>query len=207
MRKPLWIVLLLLPACSKKPDPTPPARVAGPAQGQFRVKFETTKGDFVVQVTSDWAPKGATRFRELVEAGFYDGCRFFRVVTGFMVQFGINGDPRVSAQWNSIPDDPVKHGNRRGAVTYAMGGPDTRTTQLFINFVDNSSKLDPQGFPAFGEVIEGMDVVDSLYAGYGEIPRFGGRAPDPGVIHREGNTYLERHFPKLDYIKTARIAP
>jgi len=173
----------------------------------FKVKFETSKGDFVVQVHREWAPNGADRFHELVKTGFYSEARFFRVVSGFMVQFGIAGDPKVMATWRpkSILDDPLKQGNKRGYVTFAMAGPNTRTTQVFINFKDNSF-LDPQGFPAFGQVITGMDVVDKLYSEYGDgAPR--GQGPDQGRIQTEGNAYLTKEFPKLDYIKKASIVP
>jgi len=170
---------------------------------KFRVKFETSKGDFVVEVTRDWAPRGADRFHELVASGFFDECRFFRVLDGFMAQFGINGVPSVQKKWRDRPikDDPVKESNKRGYITYAMAGPNTRTTQLFINFGDNAS-LDRDGFSPFGRVIEGMKVVDSLYNRYGEgAPR--GPGPDQGRIQRQGNTYLNSEFPKLDFIKKA----
>ncbi len=171
----------------------------------FQAKFQTNEGDFVIQVNRDWAPRGADRFYNLVDNGFYDGCRFFRVLDGFMAQFGINGDPEVSAVWREqqIKDDPNKQSNTRGRVSFAMAGPDTRTTQLFINFGDNSG-LDSRGFSPFGEVIEGMDVVDKLYSGYGEgDPR--GNGPAQGRIQHEGNPYLNAEFPKLDYIKHAQI--
>ena len=168
----------------------------------FKVKFETSKGDFVVEVHKDWAPIGAERFHELVSAGFYDGCRFFRVVEGFVTQFGINGDPAVSAQWveNTIRDDPVTQSNKRGTVTFATSGANSRTTQLFINFNDRNSALDSQGFSPFGEVVEGMDVVDSFYGGYADRP-----TEQQGQIQQRGNAFLDEKYPKLDYIKTATI--
>ena len=193
------------------PAPTPlpllldPSRAAEQAPDRFRVRFETTKGPFVVEVTRAWAPRGADRFFNLVRAGYYDDVAFFRVIEGFMVQFGINGDPRVNAVWREarIPDDPVAQSNRRGMVTYAMAGPDTRTTQLFINFKNNVS-LDTQGFAPFGRVVEGQSVVDSLYSGYGEgAPR--GMGPDQGRAQGEGNAYLRGSFPRLDFVKTARV--
>jgi peptidyl-prolyl cis-trans isomerase A (cyclophilin A) len=193
------------------PTPTPlpaildPSRATEQAPDRFRVRFETTKGPFVVEVTRAWAPRGADRFFNLVRAGYYDDVAFFRVIEGFMVQFGINGDPRVNAVWREarIPDDPVTQPNRRGAVTYAKAGPDTRTTQVFINFKNNTS-LDTQGFAPFGRVVEGMAVVDSLYSGYGEgAPR--GMGPDQGRAQGEGNAYLRGSFPKLDVVKTARV--
>jgi peptidyl-prolyl cis-trans isomerase A (cyclophilin A) len=174
-------------------------------QDVYQVKFETSKGDFVVEVHPDWAPLGAAQFKKAVEAGVYNDARFFRVVDGFMVQFGIPGDPKLAAEWREkrIKDDPAQQSNQRGMVTFAMGGPNTRTSQVFINFGDNSF-LDSQGFPPFGKVIEGMDVVDALYKEYGEgAPR--GRGPDQGRIQMEGNAYLTKSFPKMDYIKTATV--
>jgi cyclophilin family peptidyl-prolyl cis-trans isomerase len=140
-----------------------------------------------------------------VKNGFYDNARFFRVVSGFMVQFGIHGDPKVSAVWRTatIKDDPVRQGNKRGFITYATSGPNSRTTQVFINFADNGS-LDSQGFAPFGQVVSGMEKVDAMFAGYGEgAPQ--GRGPDQGRIQREGNAYLMKDFPKLDYIKKATL--
>lgn len=171
----------------------------------FHVKFETSQGDFVVEVHPDWAPNGAARFKELVEAKHFDDCRFFRVIEGFMVQFGIHGDPAVAAQWKNktIKDDKVTQSNTRGMMTFATAGPNTRTSQMFINFGDNKF-LDSQGFSPFAKVIGGMDVVDKLYNGYGEgAPS--GRGPSQGRIQSEGNTYLKASFPKLDFIKTATI--
>jgi peptidyl-prolyl cis-trans isomerase A (cyclophilin A) len=171
----------------------------------FKAKFETSKGDFVVEVHRDWAPLGADRFFNLVSNGFYDDCQFFRVISGFMAQFGINGDPEISQAWQTqkIKDDPVKESNKRGYISYAMAGPDTRTTQLFINFGDNSP-LDKQGFSPFGKVAEGMSVVDKLHSGYGEgAPR--GMGPNQGLIQSSGNKYLKANFPELDYIKKASI--
>lgn len=175
------------------------------APGEFTVRFSTSAGDFAVVVHRDWAPNGADRLYNLVSNGFYDGARFFRVLDGFMAQFGINGDPQVSAVWRGarIPDDPVVESNTRGRLTYAMGGPNTRTSQLFINYGNNAT-LDQQGFSPLGEVVEGMEVVDRLYSGYGEgAPR--GTGPDQGRIQFEGNAYLEAEYPELDYILQARI--
>jgi peptidyl-prolyl cis-trans isomerase A (cyclophilin A) len=194
----------LLAGCSKQPEPAPPAKVVH-APNVFRVTFETSKGDFAVQVKKEWAPLGADRFFQLVQSGFYDGARFFRVVRGFMVQFGINGDPKVTALWETsrIPDDPVKQSNLKGRITFATAGPATRTTDVFINFVDNA-RLDKTGFAPFGEVVSGMEVVESLYAGYGEVyPR--GNGPRPDWIETRGNGYLEKDFPRLDYIKKASV--
>lgn len=181
------------------------ARNVCAADEPYKVKFETSAGDFVVEVHPDWAPIGAARFKELVEAKYYDDCRFFRVINDFMAQFGMNGDPEVNAKWRDmkIKDDPNKKSNTRGMMTFATSGPNSRTTQLFINFGDNSA-LDSQGFSPFGEVVEGMDVVDKLYDGYGEgAPR--GRGPRQDLIAQQGNEYLNDKFPMLDYIKTARI--
>lgn len=175
------------------------------APASYKVKFETTKGDFTVEVHRDWAPKGADRFYNLVKSGFYDNVRFFRVLSGFMAQFGINGDPALMAKWRGAPitDDPVKQHNTRGMVTFATAGPNTRTTQMFINFGDNS-QLDSMGFAPIGKVASGMNVVDKLYAGYGEgAPR--GAGPDQQRMQTEGNAYLAKSFPKLDYIKKATI--
>src|SRR5271169_299884 len=184
-----------------------PAALHEQAPAIYKVKFDTSKGPFVVEVHRDWAPRGADRFYNLVKNGFFDNGRFFRVVSGFMVQFGINADPAISAQWRGarINDDPVKQSNARGLITFATSGPNTRTTQVFINFADNSS-LDRQGFAPFGQVISGMNVVDALYSGYGEGAPSGG-GPDQSRVQREGNAYLTTAFPKLDYIKSATIAP
>jgi peptidyl-prolyl cis-trans isomerase A (cyclophilin A) len=175
------------------------------APEMYRAKFETSKGDFVVEVHRDWAPNGADRFYNLVNNGFYDEARFFRAISGFMVQFGLNADPKLSALWRTqtLKDDPVKQSNVRGMVSFAMAGPNTRTTQIFINYGDNS-RLDSMGFSPFGRVIEGMDVVEQLYTEYGEAaPQ--GKGPSQARIHQEGNEYLKRDFPKLDYVKKASI--
>jgi len=177
------------------------------APATYKVKFDTSKGSFVVEVHRDWAPNGADRFYNLVKSGFYNDTRFFRVISGFMVQFGINGDPKLSQVWRDadIKDDPVKASNKRGYITFATAGPDTRTTQVFINFGSNAG-LNDQGFAPFGQVISGMEVVDALYAVYGEgAPR--GDGPDQGLVQSQGNAYLKKDFPKLDYIKTATIEP
>jgi peptidyl-prolyl cis-trans isomerase A (cyclophilin A) len=184
-----------------------PAALNAPAPATYKAKFDTSKGAFEVEVHRDWAPSGADRFYNLVKNGFFDNARFFRVISGFMVQFGIHGDPNVSAQWRQahIPDDPVKQSNGRGMVTFATAGPNTRTTQVFINFADNA-RLDGMGFAPFGQVVSGMNVVDSLYNGYGEgAPR--GMGPDQGRMQQEGNAYLMKDFGKLDYIKKASIEP
>ena len=175
------------------------ANAADKAPEKFKVKFETTAGDFVVEVQRALAPNGADRFHELVEAGFYDECRFFRVVPKFIVQFGINGDPEVQKKWRvaNIKDDPVKTSNKKGTITFATAGPNTRTSQLFINFADNDF-LDRQGFSPFGSVSSGMDVVEKINPEYTE-------KPDQGKIQSQGNEYLKKQFPNLDYIKKASV--
>ena len=185
-------------------DPSSPGfRAVAP--DSFRARFVTSEGPFVIEVHRRWAPLGADRFYNLVRSGYYDGVRFFRVIDGFMAQFGIHGDPAVAAAWREqrIPDDPVRRTNLRGMVSFATAGPGTRTTQIFVNYGDNS-RLDAMGFAPFGQVVEGMEVVERLYAEYGEgAPR--GRGPDQGRIQAEGNAYLERAFPELDYVERATI--
>ena len=210
--------VLLLGGCSiapRSPAVTAPAtsglfdpeseEVNRTAPAAFKVLLETTEGDFVVEVYRAWAPRGADRFYNLVRQGYYDRARFFRVWPGFIVQFGIHGDPVVAALWKeaAIPDDPVVGSNRRGTITYATSGPDTRTTQVFINLADNA-RLDEQGFAPFGRVIGGMDVVDRLYGEYGEPPPQG-QGPQQSRIQAEGNAYLQSEFPLLDHIVRARI--
>lgn len=167
------------------------------APGTYRATFETTKGTFTIEVNRDWAPLGADRFYTLIKSGAYDGARFFRIVPNFVVQFGIPGDPELARQWRSarIQDDPVVQSNTKGMVTFATAGPNTRTSQVFISLGQNNF-LDGQGFAPFGKVVEGMDVVESFYGGYGE-------SPDQGRIQTEGNAYLEKQFPKLDHIVRA----
>lgn len=175
------------------------------APASFRAKFQTTAGDFTVEAQRDWAPRGVDRFYNLVKNGFYDGSCVFRVISGFMAQFGIHGDPKVSTAWRQarIQDDPVKQSNKRGYLSYAMAGPHTRTTQLFINYADNS-RLDQTGFAPIGRVVEGMDVVDRFHAGYGEgAPQ--GKGPDQGRLQSEGREYLTKSFPQLDCITKASI--
>jgi peptidyl-prolyl cis-trans isomerase A (cyclophilin A) len=188
-----------------KPSLLSPASLHAKAPDVYKAQFTTTKGDFVIEVHRDWAPLGADRFYNLVKNGFYDDVAFFRVVPDFMVQFGMSGNPQIEAAWGhaSVKDDPVKQGNARGRITFAMGGPNTRTTQVFINLADNA-RLDPKGFSAFGAVSQGMDVVDQFYSGYGEgAPD--GNGPSQKTAESEGNAYLSRDFPKLDYIKKATI--
>ena len=197
----------LAPAlAAPNPKLSTPSALKEKAPETFKARFDTSKGAIVIEVTRAWAPNGADRFYNLVKNGYYDECRFFRVISGFMVQFGINGDPAVNSAWNvaRIPDDQVQESNKRGFVTFATGGPNTRTTQIFINFNDRNMMLDDQGFTPFGKVVEGMEVAEKLYSGYGDGPP-SGKGPDQGRVQAEGNAYLTASFPELDYIKTATI--
>lgn len=214
IRIPCIALLSLVAACERPapppadtatatPSPAPAApapAVAAPAV--FRVRLETSRGPIVIEAHRDWSPNGVDRFFQLVESGYYDDVRFFRVVPGFVVQFGMHGNPATNAQWasNGLVDEPVKQPNRRGTVTYAKSSmPNSRTTQLFINLQDNSG-LDADGFAPFGEVVEGMSVVDALYSGYGDQP-----TGQQQQIAAEGNAFLNRMYPKLDFIRTARV--
>jgi peptidyl-prolyl cis-trans isomerase A (cyclophilin A) len=196
----LLLAALATPAFSQSTNLANPAALREQAPAQFKAKFETTKGVFVLDVQRNWAPNGADRFYNLVKNGFFDETRFFRVVPNFMVQFGINGDPAVASAWMParLKDDPsAGHSNKKGYVTFATSGPNSRTTQVFINFKDNAF-LDSQGFTPFGEVTTGMDVVEKITDQYGE-------KPNQGAIQSQGNTYLKASFPKLDYVKKATI--
>jgi peptidyl-prolyl cis-trans isomerase A (cyclophilin A) len=218
MRTATLVILagVLLVGCPKNEEATAkteaPAAEESPEKGlpkpktpdTYTVELDTTKGPILIEVRSDWAPIGAARFYELVKDGYYTDVAFFRVISGFMAQVGISGDPAVNTEWRTkaIPDDPVMASNTRGTVTFATSGPNSRTTQFFINFADNS-RLDGMGFAPFGKVKD-MAPVDGLYSGYGEgAPR--GRGPSQGRLQTEGNAYLKESFPKLDYIKSARI--
>jgi peptidyl-prolyl cis-trans isomerase A (cyclophilin A) len=183
-----------------------PEKATEQAPETFKVKFVTTKGDFVIEVTRAWSPLGADRFYNLIKLHFYDGCRFYRAVENFMVQFGINGDPQVNGAWYRafIPDDPVVKSNKRGFVAFAKAGPNMRTTQIYISYVDKNARLDALGFSPFGQIVDGMKVVDSLYKGYGESQP-SGKGPMQGRLQREGNAYLEKEFPELDWIKEAKL--
>jgi peptidyl-prolyl cis-trans isomerase A (cyclophilin A) len=197
-----------IPVAAQKASLDKPASLTEKAPDVYRARFATSKGDFVIEVHRDWAPFGADRFFNLVKNGYYNETRFFRVVRGFMAQIGIHGKPEMNNIWRDqrIADDPVQKSNLRGFVSFATAGPGTRTTQFFINFADGNSRLDGMGFAPFGQVTSGMDVVDSLYAEYGEgAPQ--GRGPNQGRIQGEGNAYLLRDFPLLDYVKEATILP
>jgi peptidyl-prolyl cis-trans isomerase A (cyclophilin A) len=204
----LFIGVATANAQDAKSDPlayADPSKLTATAPESFKTVFNTTKGKFTIEVTRSLAPNGADRFYNLAKSGFFTDIAFFRVIPGFMCQFGIDGDPAISAKWRdaNIPDDPVKGSNTRGAITFATAGPNTRTTQLFINFSDNAG-LDGQGFAPFGKVVEGMDVVDKINGEYGEgAPS--GNGPDQQRVQMEGNAYLKKDFPKLDYIKSVTV--
>lgn len=184
-----------------RPSLLKPETLKAKAPAVFKAKFTTTTGDFVVEVHRYWAPLGADRFYNLVRYGYFTNAAFFRVVPGFVVQFGLSADPAVNKVWKTatIQDDPVTQSNKRGNLVFATAGPNTRTTQLFINFADNS-RLDRMGFAPFGSVVEGMDVVDKIYAVYGESPR-------QDLITEQGDAYLKANFRDMDKIKMARIVP
>ena len=190
-------------ASASPPQLLHPASLNAKAPVVYRASFQTTKGTFVVTVHRAWAPLGADRFYNLVRAHFFDGVRFFRVVTGFVVQFGISPDPAVSRAWQNanIKDDPVKASNTAGTITYADAGPNTRTTQVFVNLANNASNLDRMGFSPFGRVTSGMNVVNRLYAGYDDQP-----TNDQQQMTSQGDAFLRKHFPKLDRIVSARIS-
>ncbi|MCU1277729.1 MAG: Peptidyl-prolyl cis-trans isomerase PpiA precursor [bacterium] len=209
----LAVTITLAPAPRAAADTTAkaslsPSDATATAPPTFKVKMSTTKGDFVVEVHRDWAPLGADRFYNMVKLGYLTDIAFFRVVKGFMVQFGIHGDPAVNRVWRraEFKDDPSgKKSNTRGMVTFATAGPDMRTTQIFINYGDNS-RLDAMGFAPFGKVVEGMKVVDAIEGSYGEgAPQ--GRGPQQERIQTQGNDYLKKDFPKLDYLKRATLVP
>jgi peptidyl-prolyl cis-trans isomerase A (cyclophilin A) len=177
-----------------------PASLNEKAPATYKVRLDTSAGPVVIEVHRDWAPLGADRFYNLVKNGFYDGVRFFRVIPGFMAQGGMNGDPAIQQVWGraNFPDDPVKQSNKRGFVTFAKTSlPNSRSTQIFINYGDNAN-LDPQGFAPFGQVVSGMEAVD-------KFQNYGKNVPDQGLLTKEGNAYLQRDYPKLDYIKKATI--
>jgi peptidyl-prolyl cis-trans isomerase A (cyclophilin A) len=188
------------------PSELDPALATAHAPEVFAARFTTTQGDFVIEVHRAWAPLGADRFYNLARMGFFDDTRFFRAIEGFMVQFGIPGDPKVAAKWRdaNLQDDPVKQSNLRGFVTFAQtGAPNTRSTQVFITY-NNHPRLDASGFAPFGKVVKGMEVVDALYKGYGEgAPE--GHGPSQERIQTDGNAYLDTEFPKLDRILKTEV--
>jgi homoserine O-acetyltransferase len=197
------VALVAFAACqtAQRVDPVPEV---------YRVRLETTKGVMVMEVHRDWAPRGADRFYELVKAGYYDGCKFSRVIAGKWAQFGINGDPAVAKAWRerTIPDDPVtvpQRSNVRGTVAFAFAVPNGRTTQVFINLRDNSATHDKEPFVPIAVVVEGMDVADALNSEYGENAGSGIRSGKQGPLFEGGNAYLESHFPRLDAIKRATV--
>jgi peptidyl-prolyl cis-trans isomerase A (cyclophilin A) len=197
----LAVTVALPVVASAQPSLKNPASLTEKAPPVYKVKLDTSAGPVVIEVHRDWAPLGADRFYNLVKNGFYDNVRFFRVISGFMAQGGMNGDPAIQKIWGraNFNDDPVKQSNKRGFVTFAKtGAPNSRSTQFYINYGDNSA-LDPQGFAPFGQVISGMEFVDKFYT-YGKQ-----NVPDQGQITAEGNAYLQKEYPKLDYIKKATI--
>lgn len=203
----LVLVAVVLAACAPQaasvaPEPEVPPFTPGVVPDSFVARLTTTKGEVDVIVRRDWAPNGAAQFYEAVATGYYDGARFFRTIRGFVSQFGLAADTAVTARWRTrtIPDDPVTQTNRRGTLVFASGGPNTRTTQMFVNLRDNP-RLDGLGFPPIGEVIRGLDAVDSLYTGYGD----GANAPSQDRITREGEAYLAANFPLLDRIVRATV--
>ena len=201
---------LALFGCSSN-APVPQAKKEVPAKPEkvpdvYRVRFETSKGPFVVEVHRDWAPVGADHFYSLVKTGFYNGNRFFRYVRSFIVQFGISGAPRLNRIWSNmnLPDDPVKQSNKKGTLAFATSGPNTRATQVFINLADNP-KLDKSGFAPIGSVVSGFDTIEILYSVYGDMPSMGGQGPDPTKYETDGEDYIKDNFPRLDFIRRAVI--
>ncbi len=219
---PVLSATIALGACGVTNEPDPPVETpdeagevlldpAHPAWKEeapesFQARFESSQGTFIIEVHRVWAPIGADRFYNLVRHGFYDGQRFSRVIPGFIAQWGLSGDPEVTRVWKGqeIPDDPVVESNTRGAIAYAMTGPDTRLTQVYISLADNS-RLDEQGFAPFGRVVEGMDIVNRLYGGYGEEAGGGMRAGNQGPVEEGGSAYLLENYPELDYINRAFV--
>ena len=209
---PLLAASVILIGCSTSPQPAKKEAAAeqpaGPVQApeKFQAKFQTNQGDFTIEVVREWAPRGADRFYELVNRHYFDGARFYRVVKKFIAQFGMSKDPKTNQLWSQLKlvDDPGKQSNKRGFVSFAQLGPKTRTTQVFINLADNAKLLDKSGFVPFGKVVSGMDVVDQLYSGYGDMPPRG-EGPDPTKYGSLGDEYLERSFSKLDTIKSVAL--
>ncbi len=203
------VALAVLSGCAAQtnsgataPEPALPTYTPGVIPDSFVVRMNTSKGEVDAIIRSSWAPLGAAQFYDAVSTGYYDGARFFRSIRGFVTQFGLAADPAVTAQWQNkrIADDSVRQSNRRGTLVFASGGPGTRTTQMFVNLRDNA-RLDGLGFPPIGEIIRGIDAVDSLYTGYGDGPN----APQQNRITSEGEAYLAANFPLLDRIITAKV--
>jgi len=195
----LAILITALTGCSKAPEVAAGRPKDEKSPDSYRVTFDTAKGPFVIEVHREWAPLGSDRFYTLVKNNYFTGAKFFRVIPNFMVQFGLAADAAVTARYEGteFPDDPVRQSNTRGMVSFATRGANSRTTQMFINF-GNNTRLDQSGFTPFGQVVSGMETVDRLYSQYGE-------APNQMLIKAEGNKYLEVNFPQLDSIKTAKI--
>jgi peptidyl-prolyl cis-trans isomerase A (cyclophilin A) len=199
-------------APAKSPTPAVGSRLMHPelakakAPDLYRVKFTTAKGDFVVEVHRDWAPLGADRFYNLVRMGFFTNVSFYRIIPGAIVQFGAPPSPAVATAWSTakIQDDPVKGSNKAGSITFAMGGPNTRTTQVFINLTDNT-QYDGMGFAPFGTITDGLDVVKNLYSGYGDMAEMGGSGPSQKLTMEQGKAYLDKSFPLLDHIVSATV--
>ncbi len=210
---PAVLATLGLAACSTPPPPAakaPEKKPLGPPPEVYRVKIATSKGDIVIEARREWAPLGSDRFYELCRDGFYDDARFFRVIRKFAAQFGIHRDPEVTKMWNMkspLMDDKRVLSNQRGTLTFAKAGPNSRRTQVFINLADNSKLLDRDGFAPFARIVEGLPVIDEIYAKYGELENRGGAGPDSRKIESQGNAYLLRLFGSLDYIKTTTILP
>ncbi len=209
------LLLLFLTSCSstepaKAPSSAAATKTAGPPPDVYKIKLATSKGDIVIEGRREWAPFGADRFYELCRDGFYNEARFFRVKRKFIAQFGINKDPEVTKLWNMkgpMMDDKRVLSNTRGTLAFAHSGPNTRRTQVFINLTDNGKLLDRDGFAPFAKIVEGMPVIDELYAKYGELENLGGAGPDSTKIDLQGNAYLIRFFGSMDYIKTTEIQP
>jgi peptidyl-prolyl cis-trans isomerase A (cyclophilin A) len=195
------VLLFVLAGCGGSPPAAKetPAPAKKPPRDVYRVKFETTAGNFTVEVTRAWAPFGADRFYELVQEKFFDDARFYRVIRRYIAQFGVPADPAAAEKWRGrrLVDDPPKEKNRRGTLAFAQSGPNTRTTHVFVNLADNS-RLDSQGFVPFGRVVEGIETIDKITFLYGET------ANDP-KIEAQGQAYLKSIYPRLDYIKAARL--
>jgi len=210
MNRTLWLLCCVaLAGCSgpeeaKKEAPKKAEIQSETAPGVFTVNLDTTKGLVVVELHRDWAPNGVDHFYNLVKTGYFDGDRIYRVTQRY-AQFGVNGDPQTTALWSMarIPDDPPKHSNLKGTLTYAQEGAGTRTTQLFFNLQDNKA-LDKDKFAPIGKVVTGMDVVDRFYSGYGDWPPRG-NGPDPALVQSQGSAYLDAHFPRLDFIRKATV--